>query len=434
MNKEPSANGVVHIMPDSESNLQRIFREVAAHGEISFSALVRKFKLEPSTVARKVQFLTQKGLVRLSPDQKSVALSPHCGTVAGIDMGASHLHFALADFCGQMFKESTLKIRPEDGPQKLLAQIKQGIHELSATPDAHGAPDSNPAHSGSKNGATTSTRHGRVRAIAIGVPSPVDPCTGLVSWANNLPGWRNVDLRRTLQKEFRLPVVLENDANMAAIGEHWRGVACHVPSFVFVAIGTGIGAGVFTDGRLYRGRTGAAGEIFKLNLEWPRWKEDFGETGYLESYVSGLGISTAGRKALGESRASSPHGPLGLAESGDNKQGLAQDRDARFVFDAMREGDGDALAVLKRAFTMMGVAAADLVAVLDPDLIVFGGGVSKGAPELLLSTVREVVTAIHPDPPRFELSALEDKAQTHGAIFSALTLAYDGAAHNLGEE
>jgi len=428
---------VVHIMPDSESNLQRVFREVSAQGEASVSALVRKFKLEPSTVARKVQLLAQRGLVRLSPDHKIVALSPHHGTVVGIDMGASHLRFALADFCGQIFRESTLKIRPEDGPQKLIAQIKQGIHELSVTPDSAGAPDPDPAHSGSKKGAATSARHGRVRAIAIGVPSAVDPRTGLVASANLLPGWRDVDLRRSLQKEFRLPVALENDANMAAIGEHWRGVACHVPSFVFVAIGTGIGAGVFTDGRLYRGRTGAAGEIFKLNLEWERWKEDFGETGYLESYVSGLGISTAGRKALSESRASSPHGPhgpLGPAEGGDNPQGLAQDRDARFVFDAMRQGDGEALAVLKRAFTLMGVAAADIVAVLDPDLIVFGGGVSKGAPDLLLGTVREIVTAIHPDPPRIELSALVDKAQTHGAIFSALTLAYDAAARNLGEE
>jgi len=424
-------------MPESESNLQGIFREVAARGEVSVSALARKFKLEPSTVTRKVQSLAHKGLVRLAPGHRLVSLNPHYGTVAGIDMGASHLRFALADFCGRVFKESTVKIRPEDGPLKLIAEIKQGIRELSAAPVSERAPGSKPRRSGAQSGAATLAPYGRVRAIAIGVPSAVDPRTGLVASANLLPGWRNVDLRRSLQKEFRLPVALENDANMAAIGEHWRGVACQVPNFVFVAIGTGIGAGVFTDGRLYRGRTGAAGEIFKLNLEWQRWKEGFGETGYLESYVSGLGISTEGRKALSESCASSlhgPHGPLGLAESGDSPQGLAQDRDARFVFDAMRQGNGEALAVLKKVFTLMGVAAADLVAVLDPDLIVFGGGVSKGAPDLLLGTVREIVTAIHPDPPRIELSALADKAQTHGAIFSALTLAYDATARNLGEE
>ena len=411
-----------------ESNLQRIFRDVSAHGQASISALARKFKLEPSTVARKAQLLAQKGLVRVSSDHKLISLSPHYGTVAGIDMGASHLHFALADFCGRIFKESTLKIRPEDGPRKLIVQIKQGIHELSAAPDPDGTPPVNAERRNAKGSVASVSPHGRVRAIAIGVPSPVDPRTGLVAFANLLPGWRDVDLRRSLQKEFRLPVVLENDANMAAIGEHWRGVACEVPNFVFVAIGTGIGAGVFTDGRLYRGRTGAAGEIYKLNIEWPRWREDFGETGYLESYVSGLGISTSGREALFESR------PPGLAGNGNNPQGLAQDRDARFVFDAMREGDRNALEVVKKAFTLMGVAAADLVAVVDPDLIVFGGGVSKGAPDLLLDTVREIVTAIHPDPPRIELSALEDKAQTHGAIYSALTLAYDAAARNVHED
>ena len=426
-------DNVIRVMPNSESSLQSIFREVAILGKAPIAALARKFKLEPSTVGRKLQLLAQRGLVELPSDHELATLNSHHGTVAGIDMGASHLHFALADFCGQIFRESTLKIRPEDGPQRLIAQIKQGIRELAAGAGSSVAPTPIPRHGNSKSSPAGAKRHGRVRAIAIGVPSPVDPRTGLVALANLLPGWRDVDLRRALRKEFRLPVALENDANMAAIGEHWRGVASHVPNFVFVAIGTGIGAGVFTDGRLYRGRTGAAGEIYRLNLEWPRWREDFGETGYLESYISGLGISTSGRRALYESRAPAP-GPNGHGPAPDHPQGLAQDRDARFVFEAMREGDEDALAVLKTAFTLLGVAAADLVAVLDPDLIVFGGGVSRGAPELLLNTVRDVVAAIHPDPPRFEMSALEDKAQTHGAIFSALTLAHDAAARNLGEE
>ena len=121
-----------------------------------------------------------------------------------------------------------------------------------------------------------------LRALAIGVPSPVDPRSGLVAFANNLVGWKNVDLRRALEKEFRVPVCLENDANMAAIGEHWRGVARDARSFVFIALGTGIGSGIFIDGRLYRGRTGNAGELFRLNLEWPRWDEDFGDLGYFD--------------------------------------------------------------------------------------------------------------------------------------------------------
>jgi len=382
----------------SESSQQLIFREIARRADVSLAALSRALGLKLSTVEAKVRALQQKGLVALRDGRKSVALNPHFGHVVGIDMGASNLRFALADLCGEILAHVTEKVRPEDGPRRMIAQIKRGIRRLASADSASG--------------------RGRLCALAIGVPSPVDPRTGLVAFANNLPGWKNVDLRRDLEKEFRVPVYLENDANMAAIGEHWRGVARDVGSFVFLALGTGIGSGIFTDGRLYRGRTGNAGELFRLNLEWPRWAEDFGDLGYFESQVSGIGIAAAGRQ-VPELAA--------LAQDGN----LAQERDARFVFAAARQGNAAAQAVLDKAFTMMGVAVADLVAILDPDLIVFGGGVSTGAPELLLGPVSRVVRRIHPNAPPIKLSSLGDKAQTYGAIYSALGLAQEAIIRRL---
>jgi glucokinase len=214
-----------------------------------------------------------------------------------------------------------------------------------------------------------------------------------------------------LERDFRVPVSIENDANMAAIGEHWRGVARGVNNFVFIALGTGIGAGVFVDGKLVRGRTGSAGELFRLNVEWPRWDEDFGDVGYFETHVSGLGIAAEGRKLLG---------PAAAGESSN----LAAERDAYFVFESLRQGNPQARTVLEKVFTMLGVGIANIVAVLDPDLIVLGGGVVKGAPELMLATLDRVVHRIQKDiTPPIKISALEDKAQTHGAVFSALTAA-----------
>ena len=403
------------------------FREIARRGEIATGALSRILGVTPRALHRAIRDLEGRRLVQPSSNSRRIAINPDFGHVVGIDMGASNLRFALADLRGDIQAHTARKLRPEDGPRRMIAQIKEGIRRLAASASTGEEPhaDAGRASPAPARGERASRlhqepkpAHGRLQALAICVPSAVDPRTGLVAFANNLPGWRNIDLRRALAKEFRIPVYLENDANMAAIGEHWRGVARDVQHFVFLAFGTGIGSGIFTNGRLYSGRTGNAGELFRLHLEWPRWAEDFGDLGYFESQVSGIGIAAAGRAALAAA----------VAAPGRN---LAAERDARFVFEASRLGNPAARAVLDKAFTMMGVAVADLVTVLDPDLIVFGGGVSTGAPELLLETVNRVVRHIHPDPPPVRLSALQDQAQIHGAIFSALRLAEDAVARRL---
>ncbi len=310
-------------------------------------------------------------------------------------MGASNLRFALADFRGEILATSTDKIRPEDGPRKTIAQIKEGSRRLAA-----------------KGG------RGKPRALAIGVPSPVDPATGVATFANNLPGWKEIDLARELEKEFRVPVRLENDANMAAVGEHWRGVARGVKNFIFIALGTGIGSGVFIDGKLYRGRTGSAGELFRINVEWQRWDENFPDTGYFENFVSGLGIAAEGRQVLARAAEGKP-------------SSLAEERDAHFVFEAMRQGDPRARAVLEKVFTILGVGVVNVVAVLDPDLIVLGGGIVQGAPEFLLFTVEKVVRRVHPEGPPVKISSLGDKAQIYGAICCAINLARKEVTHSI---
>jgi glucokinase len=382
-------------MANPESAVQRVFQEIANHETVSVRRLARQLGIQPQSLLAKLRPLVRKGLLVLSEGRAKVGIDPGFGQVVGIDLGASHLHFALADFRGEILQESNKRIRPEDGPRKLIAQIVEGALSLAA-----------------KAG-------GRLRAVAIGVPSPVDAERGVVAFAYNLPGWKNIHLARKLEEKLGVPIFLENDANMAAIGEHWRGVARDVNNFVFIAIGTGTGAGVFVNGKLYRGRTGSAGEVYRMNIDWPRWAEDFGDSGHFESSVSGMGIAAEGRKALQPS-----------ASSGSSD--LATERDAYFVFEAFRQGDPNARSVLERIFTMLGVGISNLVAILDPDLIVLGGGVVKGAPEFMLSTVEKVVQHIQKEnTPPIKLSALEDKAQTFGAIRSALTVAQAAVARRL---
>jgi len=388
-----------------ETSLDQILATVASERVVSVRDLARELGVKPPELKKQVRLLSRAGIIRLGGRGRTLAPNPSFGSVVGIDLGASHLHFALADFAGEILNDSTEKIRPEDGPQKLIAQIKRGIRrqEAAVKDQGRGANSNRAAKKSAKPPFP-------LRGIAIGVPSPVVPATRLVSLANNLPGWKNIRLAQVLERDFRVPVSIENDANMAAMGEHWRGVARGVSNFVFIALGTGIGAGVFVDGNLVRGRTGSAGELFRMNVEWPRWDEDFGDVGYFETHVSGMGIAAHGRKLLGAAAAESSN--------------LAADRDAYFVFESLRQGNPQARTVLEKVFTMLGVGIANIVAVLDPDLIVLGGGVVRGAPELLLATVERVVRRILKDlAPPIKISALEDKAQMHGAVFSALTAA-----------
>jgi glucokinase len=201
---------------------------------------------------------------------------------------------------------------------------------------------------------------------------------------------------------------------MAAIGEHWRGVAQGVDHFVFIALGTGIGSGVFVNGRICRGRSGFAGELFRMNLDWTRWNEDFPDTGYLEAQVSGVALATEGRK-------------ISTAGNGSASGTLAQTRDARYVFEALRQGNPQAQALVENSFLILGVAVANVISMLDPEMVVFNGGIVKGAPDLLIKTVEMVVQRIHPKPPAIRLSTLEDRAQIWGALHTLLHPSEQGA-------
>ncbi|TAM84618.1 MAG: ROK family transcriptional regulator [Acidobacteria bacterium] len=374
-----------------EASLFQLLEEVSRHPSIQPQALAAKLNLGRAAVRSQTRRLSRAGLVIPSGDRRGTSLNPDYGCLVGIDMGASHLHFALADFTGEIVADTKEKVRPEDGPRRTISQIKKGIHRLI------------PA--GKRN---------TLRAVAMAVPSAVDPRTGLVLMANNLQGWKNINLKRELEKEFRLPVCIDNDANMAAIGEHWRGVARGLDNFVFIALGTGIGSGIFVNGHLYAGRTGAAGELQFLQVEWPRWNEDFGVTGYFESYASGQGIATLGRKLM-------------KPRPGGRSAGLAETRDAYFVFDAFRRGNRQARKTLETIFTILGVGVANIVGVLDPDLIVLGGGISRGAPEFMLQTVARVAKRIQPNCPPIRISELGVQAQTCGAIYSSLMAACKAA-------
>lgn len=233
-----------------------------------------------------------------------------------------------------------------------------------------------------------------VRAITVGVPGTVDPATGRIRLAYNLPDLSGVILGNDLQRDWpEATVLVENDVNLAAVGEQWRGCAVDIPNFVAISVGTGIGAGVIIDGKILRGRTGAAGEIAYLPFGVADYDLTARPRGPLEEVLSGRAVS------------------LGMAAGGaiDISPPTAAE-----VFAVAEAGDERALRVIDVQARAAAWAIAAMVAVLEPELVVLGGGI--GASPIFVEPVRNHAKRLIPTPTPIEPSALGPRAALVGAL------------------
>ncbi len=208
--------------------------------------------------------------------------------------------------------------------------------------------------------------------IGIGVPGPVDRNGLLVGRAVNL-GWDSLDIPKALQAYIKVPVKAANDANIAAFGELWQGGGRGYENMVAVTLGTGVGGGIIVDGRLLAGATGAGGEIGHLHLQDGEAEScNCRNKGCLEQYASATGIVRLAKRRLAE----------------DEKPSTLHQGEitAKAVFDAVKAGDGVAIEIAERFGDYLGKGLAIVSAVVNPEVFVIGGGVSK-AGEILLTFV-----------------------------------------------
>lgn len=259
-----------------------------------------------------------------------------------IDVGGTKVAAALIDERGRVVMR---RRQPTDCSvgEALLAQVVRLAKEL-ATPDTAG--------------------------IGVAVPAVIDRRRGLVLWAPNLPGWRNVPVAEECTRSTGLPTHLGLDGHLAALGEYWLGAGRGVRSLVCLVIGTGVGGGLVLDGRLYQGTrdlAGCAGWMWAGRDQAP---PRAGRVGTLESLVGGPALQSAAME-------------LGLAQPGDS------DAVTRLAA-AATAGNEPARRVLLDAARRIGEAVADIVSLLDPELVVIGGGIGTRLPGLL-SEIRGVV-------------------------------------------
>jgi glucokinase len=357
--------------------------------------LIKATRLSAPTVGSLVSHLMRSGIVRdlgTGPSRGGrrpalMEFNARHGFVAGVDLGPTKTRLALADLRGARLAHRVLPTPVGVPPVVLLQELAtamRGVMKEAGVPPP------------------------RLLAVGAGAPGVVDPRRGMVLRASNLPGWTNVPMAAILKKALGAPIVVENDVNLAILGERWRGAARGHETCAFISAGKGIGAGIVLEGKLHRGHHLLAGEIGFMCMGPQFVKRDFGPLGCLEA-LAGL-------------RALAAHWPR-TARSG-LEQWVSD------LFEAAEAGDRRARKAVDVAATLVGMATANLALVLDPSLVVLGGALATqgGA---LVREVRKIVGRIMPAPPEIVVSPLGKEAPLWGTLLVALTEAKEGLRQGL---
>jgi predicted NBD/HSP70 family sugar kinase len=364
---------------------QAVLETIFRRGPITRPEIATATTLSKPTVSAAVTRLEQSGLVRadgIRAGQRgrkpvSYVVSPRAGFVVGGDIGGSNVRVAAADLFGEPIcdvKRPTAK----DGSRAVGAQILAMVNDVIE-----------------RAGAT----HGPPLALGLSSPGVVDQPSGRVtSLAYNVApeGW--FDPLEVIRDRFELPVLVENNVNLAAVGEKWFGMARGVSTMVFIAVGAGIGMGIIIDDEVVRGAHGAAGEIGYLPLVGDPFHPRHRLHGGLEDEIGAAGIVAAFNERRG-------HGEPELSSVQD-------------VFDLVASGSAAARSVVDHVASRLGTAIATICSILDPELVVLGGGI--GASPLLLRPVRGAAAALVPITARVETSRLGERAAVQGAVAVAL--------------
>lgn len=266
--------------------------------------------------------------------------------VIGVDLGGTKIHTALAAADGSILAETRIPTETEKGPAHVIGRIVATIEQVQ------------------KQAGVSS---GYIQVVAVGAPGPLDVDSGVIHFAPNLR-WRDIPLKKLLRERVQIKVRLDNDANLAALGEHVYGAGRGVENMVYITVSTGVGGGLILGGRLYHGATDGAGEIGHIAVLPDGPLCGCGARGCLEAVASGTAIAREARR---------------LAERGKGKGILAlaggkpDNISAVTVADAAAGGDPEAAAIISLAARFLGIGVANVTNLLNPDMIVLGGGVME---------------------------------------------------------
>ena len=364
-------------------NERTVLEAIRAGAPISRAQISRQAGISKPTVSLALESLLAAGLVREAADDPAgpsygavfFEPAPEAALVIGLDLGARFLRGALCDLSGDIRARQDVEIGGVEG-ERLLDAIASLESALVAASGLSGDLIDN---------------------VVIGVPGVVETGTGQVTLATNVPGLEGRDFRQEAEERLGHPVTLENDINLAAVGEQWAGIARGVDDFVFISIGTGLGSGVVLRGEIHRGHNGAAGEL------------DYARAGHDDFDPCASALSSLAAELVSE-------------RSGETS--LKPPFGARGVFAAARQGDPVARVVVDEEARRIAKHITPVAAVADVGLVVLGGGVGANA-DLLLEPVRTLLAEWLHYPPRVEVSSLGEAAVLTGALAHGRRAALD---------
>jgi glucokinase len=306
-----------------------------------------------------------------------------------LDLGGTKLRAVVADLDGNVLGEIIRPSEADEGPERVIGRM---IETLAAASSEAGVAIS------------------QLRAVGVASPGALDLVHGLVQGAPQLPGWDGVPLVEIMSGRLRLPVLLENDANAAALGENRFGAGRGTRYLVYLTISTGVGGGIIIDRKVYHGVSGAAGELGHMIVWFNGPRCLCGQRGCLEAIASGTGLAWRAHDLVN----------AGQAPGIERIQRERGELDADEVADAARAGDEDALRLFDEAGLYLGIGLSNYVNIFNPEMIVIGGGVAAGAGELFLPRAEEIMREVARKEPlkyvRLERAALGDRSGPLGMI------------------
>lgn len=371
------------------SNHQKISRQfskcaivqaIAAYGPISRASVAKITGRSKQTVSEIVSNLEENGWVRAVGQTEGhigrravvYEISPTAALVASVDLGGSKVRVAICDLTGAVLAES-IELTQQSGGTGLIYQIANMVRRI--TVDSGHSLES-------------------LQIAVVGVPGVPDNKTGQITMAPNIAGIDQINLAESLQSELVIDVIVENDVNLAALGEHWLGECGDQENLVYLSIGTGIGAGIVVEGKLMRGAHGAAGEVGFLPFGADPFDPTSMNTGALESVTATQAIISTYQNLSG-TRKNVPE-----------------------VFDAASSGDKYAIETLESVAKQIARTTVSIAAIVDPSVVVIGGSI--GSREELLNRIIDQAAKCFPRKIKIEKSRLGAHAALAGGASTAL--------------
>lgn len=303
----------------------------------------------------------------------------------GVDLGGTTVKLGIVSDKGKIVKKTALDTCAQQGPDKVVKQIKKGIKELLK---------------GNKR---------EIEGIGVGAPGLVILKKGTVEDPPNLPGWGRVQLGSRLEKEFNWPVFVENDANAAAVGEMIFGAGKKLDNFIMVTLGTGVGGGLILNKKVYRGETGAAGEIGHVSINRDGRDCNCGNKGCIEAYAGNNYLVKIVNEQLEENKDS-------LLYKWTHEESRVLE--PKLIHEAAEEGDKLAIEVIAELACNLGSGLASIINLLDVSTVIIGGGVA-GFGDRLFEAVQAKIQqrVLKPIAPRIKVKAarLKNEAGIKGA-------------------